>query len=54
MLPEQYPINGKEGYPRATPMRVIVCGFLRTGTYSMLDLSYLSSYLRAGVVPNMT
>ncbi|KAJ6784033.1 hypothetical protein PWT90_00320 [Aphanocladium album] len=34
MLPERYPINGTEGYPRTTPMRVIVCGFPRTGTMS--------------------
>ncbi|KAM3478608.1 hypothetical protein MY5147_002120 [Beauveria neobassiana] len=34
MLPEYYPIDGSEGYPRTTPMKVIVCGFPRTGTMS--------------------
>ncbi|TQV91920.1 NAD dependent epimerase/dehydratase [Cordyceps javanica] len=34
MLPEHYPIDGSEGYPRATPMKVIFCAFPRTGTMS--------------------
>ncbi|KAM3443767.1 hypothetical protein NHJ13734_001769 [Beauveria thailandica] len=34
MLPDYYPIDGSEGYPRTTPMKVIVCGFPRTGTMS--------------------
>ncbi|OAA78767.1 hypothetical protein LEL_02253 [Akanthomyces lecanii RCEF 1005] len=34
MLPKMYPIDGSEGYPRTTPMKVIVCGFPRTGTMS--------------------
>lgn len=34
MLPKRYPIDGSEGYPRTTPMKLIVCGFPRTGTMS--------------------
>ncbi|OAA43579.1 hypothetical protein ISF_09664 [Cordyceps fumosorosea ARSEF 2679] len=34
MLPKRYPIDGTEGYPRTTPMKLIVCGFPRTGTMS--------------------
>ncbi|OAR00929.1 hypothetical protein LLEC1_00609 [Akanthomyces lecanii] len=39
-----YPIDGSEGYPRTTPMKVIVCGFPRTGTMSTLT-AYTPSLL---------
>ncbi|KAM3508560.1 hypothetical protein MY11210_006668 [Beauveria gryllotalpidicola] len=58
MLPEYYPIDGSEGYPRTTPMKVIVCGFPRTGTMSthaalqMLGLNRTHHMIQVGTDPD--